>query len=247
MIRGEKAYLEKLCKWNLCAEHKRPLSVVWVEAEKCYAIACADEHLAESLVRDLDLAEKYRRGELTPEKPEEPQPDGAPGQAITPRCLPSPEFAALLPRTDLATGQPLAENQTTLICAYARSYGLDPYRGHIALMYGKPYITIDGYYYHAKRTGETFWLDSRPLTDEERKSHMIPDGAHAWKCELTFHANETRVTGLGVVTAEEMTERSEKHPERLRAPVVSKYPWLMAQKRAEWQALRRAFPLEAAE
>jgi len=49
--------------------------------------------------------------------------------------------------------------------------------------------------------------------------------------------------GIGIVTQEEMTEPSKRHPDQLRSPVVAKHPWQLAQKRAEWQAMRRAFPI----
>ena len=65
---------------------------------------------------------------------------------------------------------------------------------------------------------------------------------HAWVAEVIFTDTGASFTGLGIVTYDEMTAKSNKNPDRLRSPVVAAHPWQLAQKRAEWQALRRAFP-----
>ena len=50
--------------------------------------------------------------------------------------------------------------------------------------------------------------------------------------------------GLGIVTQEEITELSKKKPGQLRSPIAAKFPQRMAEKRAEWQLLRKLIPLK---
>jgi len=113
----------------------------------------------------------------------------------------------------------------------------------VVIMYGEPYITIDGYLFHANRSRIHYKLESRPLTDDERKAmRTTNEKDHAWKCELNILGGGS-FTGLGIVTEEEMTATSKRDSTRLRSPVVAAHPWQLAQKRAEWQALRRGFPI----
>ena len=149
----------------------------------------------------------------------------------------------LLPKVDLATGELLRPELMTALVKYAEKYELDPYRNHVVLMYGKPYITIDGYLYHAQQSQKPYALSSRPLTDIERKQYQIEAEDHAWVAEVSFTDTGSTFTGLGIVTQGEMTAKSERNPVQLRSPVVAAHPWQLAQKRAEWQALRRAFPI----
>ena len=148
-----------------------------------------------------------------------------------------------IPATDLGTGELLVLEVVKALCAYADKYELDPAREHVVLMYGKPYITIDGYYYHAFKTGTAFKVESQPLNEQERRDYQIGEGTHVWRAKITIVNTGAFYTGLGIVTQEEMIQESKNKPGQLRAPVVAKHPWQLAQKRAEWQALRRAFPI----
>ncbi|GAG85256.1 unnamed protein product [marine sediment metagenome] len=137
----------------------------------------------------------------------------------------------------------LGPDQVHALVTYAHKYGLDAYRGHVLIMYSKPYIGLDGYLYHANQSGKPYQLKSRPLTNEERSTYQIKEGDHAWTCEVIMDEGKRSFTGMGIVTQDEMTAKSTKKPEQLRSPVVAKHPWQLAQKRAEWQAMRRGFPI----
>lgn len=152
-----------------------------------------------------------------------------------------------LPRADLGTGEMLAPEQVVALTVYARKYGLDPYRGHVVIMYSKPYIGIDGYLYHANKTGRPYTLNSRPFTDSERAASLIKKDDHAWDCEVVLLETGARFTGIGIVTREEMEAKSSRDTAKLRSPVVAAHPWQLAQKRAEWQGMRRAFPIGESE
>ena len=148
-----------------------------------------------------------------------------------------------VPNKDLATGELLAPEQGKALMEYAFEYKLDPFRGHLVLMYGKPYVTIDGYLFNARQSGRAYTLSSRPLTTLEEKQYKVGKTDHAWVAEVQFTDTGTTFTGLGIVTYDEMTARSPRDETKLRSPVVAAHPWQLAQKRAEWQALRRAFPI----
>ncbi len=221
MIKGTKEGLTDITQTHDCPEHGHKLGVAWDAKENSYIIRCAEGHFPEEITRLLTPTQEFKQGTREPV-----------GKGLN-----------LLPQTDLATGEVLTKEIRAALINYASKYGLDAYRSHIALMYGKPYITIDGYLYHANNSGRPYSLESRPLRVEERAQYQIPEGAHAWLTTIRFAGVGNYVTGLGIVTLEEMTETSKKDKTKLRSPVVAAHPWQLAQKRAEWQALRRAFPI----
>ncbi|GAH33709.1 unnamed protein product, partial [marine sediment metagenome] len=107
----------------------------------------------------------------------------------------------------------------------------------------KPYITIDGYLYHARQSGIPYTLESRPLKEDELKKFRGGENAHIWISKVILTGEGNEFVGYGVVAQDEMTAKSPRDATKLRSPVVAAHPQLLAQKRAEWQALRRAFPI----
>ena len=158
-----------------------------------------------------------------------------------------PLNTALLPRTDLSTGEVLSPEQQMGLINYAKRYQLDPFRGHVLLMYGKPYISLDGYLYYARQTGRPYSLLSRPMSTDEAFIYRVGENDYAWIAEVKFHDTDEVYTGLGILTSDEMTAKSKKDNTKLASPVVAAHPWQLGQKRAEWQALRRAFPIGESE
>ena len=148
-----------------------------------------------------------------------------------------------VPAADLATGELISRDRFAALVRYGQELGLRPELGHLCLMYGKPYVTIDGYLYHASQTNIPYSLDSHPLKGPQRTDYMIKEGAHAWIATVQRLDNNQVFTGLGVVEAEEIEAEAKGKPGVKRYPVVAAKPYQMAQKRAEWQVLRRAFPL----
>jgi len=243
MIKGTYDELMKIAKWNVCAEHQTPLEVAWYSSEKTYVLRCGHDHFPDGLMRNMSLTEGYKAGEELPSplkenvekgmRKREAQEAGA-GTAVT--------FSGV-PATDLGTGELLAPEVVQGLVNYAHKYNLDPARGHVVLMYGKPYITLDGYLYHAKQTNKPYTLSSHPMPESEKKDYLIDLESHAWLAQVIFTGTGQAFSGIGVVTQEEIVAMSTKKPWQLRSPVVAAHPWQMAQKRAEWQALRRAFPI----
>ena len=247
MITGEYEHLKELAEANVCAEHQSPLEVAWHDKLSVNVLRCGHDHFPETVMPKVGVVTQYKRGAVA----SSPVKEGI-EKAITKGREPpavdrlSAVFSALAGR-DLGTGNNIDQAGIALLFAYAAKYELDPYRGHVVLMYGKPYIGLDGYYYHADRSGKAYTVKTRPLVIDERVTYLIPEGAHAWTCEIVLPTEGRSLTGMGIVTQDEMTEMSEKNPTQLRSPVVAKHPWQLAQKRAEWQAMRRAFPIGESE
>jgi len=221
MITGTKELLNQYVVSHRCPDHEDSLVVAWHAGEDSYVIRCGHGHYPEEIVPLETKTQLYKRDQI---------------EAI------DPDFN-LLPDKDLGSDKLLTQDQIWSIIIFARKYDLDPYRGHVVLMYGKPYIGLDGYFYHADRTNKPYQLKSRPLTTPERSDYQVNEGDHAWIANLNINHGEGLFQGLGIVTRDEMTAKSTKTPGRLRSPVVAAHPWQLAQKRAEWQALRRAFPI----
>jgi len=247
MIKGRSEYLTEISKTYVCAEHGAAVVVAWHAGENCYVLRCGEGHYPEEVKRQPSYTEMYKQGIL---------PTGPIYDSIERRDRqkmeqhPKPSTVANwggVPSTDLATGELLTLEVRQALLSYAGRYNLDPYRGHVVVMYGKPYITIDGYLYHAYKTKEPFTLDSRPMTVKELHQYKIGETDHAWLAKVHFTESGAEFTGQGIVTYKEITAKSPRDETRLRSPAVAAHPWQLAQKRAEWQALRRAFPIGIAE
>ena len=225
MIKGIKEYLDQIVQSHVCPEHGPKLVVAWHAEENSYVIRCGAGHFPEEVTRELSNLEELKQGTREPV-----------GKGLN-----------LLPQVDLATGESLTKEIRAALINYAAKYGLDAYRGHVVIMYGKPYITIDGYLYHARESGEPYTLQSRPMTTEEIKQYKIGETDHAWLAKVSLLESGGEFTGVGTVTYEEMIAKSPRDATKLRSPVVAAHPWQLAQKRAEWQALRRGFPIGESE
>lgn len=243
MILGSKEYLDDLAKRYRCPEHDNPLTVAWDAEKSLYVLRCGAGHYPEEVNPLPTLTEMYRRGEELPEPIKSKIERGiGKRQAAREKSVATATYQGV-PATDLGTGELIPKETLEALIQYATDYGLDPRRGHVCLMYRKPYITLDGYLYYARSTKVPYSLVSRPLTDDQRVGYQLEDGDHGWITEITLVTTNQTFTGIGIVTKSEMTEESKGKPGQLRSPVVAKHPWQLAQKRAEWQALRRAFAI----
>lgn len=243
MITGKSEELNDMAANNVCAADGGALSVDWNATASMYYLRCGICNVTKAVKRVLSPTEEYKAGtELPPALKDNVEKSIDKFQKKHPGVLGTVTIGGI-PATDLGTGALLDIEIRKALVEYACRYGLDARRSHVCLMYGQPYITIDGYLYHARRSTVSYSLASRPLTDAEKISYQLPEGCYAWQSTVTLLPSGANLTGLGVVRPEELTEKSKHNPNQLAAPVVAKHPWQLAQKRAEWQALRRAFPI----
>lgn len=243
MIKGTYDYLKNLASRNVCLEHGTPLEVAWYGPEETYALRCGHGHYPDAIIRSMSLTEEFKADQAVPGYIEDNIKKRQRRKAMEQGKQPDKVRGWLVPTTDLVTGEVLPPAVIEVLINYARKYRLDPERGHVVVMYSKPYITLDGYLYHANRSGIPYTLMSWPLDENAKKDFMINPEDYAWRAVVRFTGTEQAFTGLGIVTHDEMIATSEKKPGKLRAPVVAAHPWQLAQKRAEWQAMKRAFPI----
>lgn len=243
MITGDYDRLQGIAKFNVCAEHHTPLEIAWHSGEKTWVLRCGEGHYPDAVTRQLSLTEQFKMGLEPPEPIKSYIEKGLRRRTMTQSGREQETKFALVPQTDLGTGELLVPEVIKALVNYAHKYDLDPERGHVVLMYGKPYITIDGYLFHAALSGIPYTLESRPLTTSEAKQYKVGPTDHAWLAKVIFTSTGQEFTGLGIVTYEEMTAKSPRDDTKFRSPVVAAHPWQLGQKRAEWQALRRAFPI----
>ncbi len=243
MITGKAEELANIVKTHVCPDHPdNVLTVVWHQIDRCYVIRCGD-HYPEEIKAIQTYTELHKQGVELPE-PIKSNVDKRLSRQIVP-VITEADAVTMggVPAADLGTGELIPLDKLKALVKWATVRGLRPELGHVVMMYGHPYPTIDGYLYDFHRRHKEVSLTSRPLRSDERGDAMIPNGAHAWQSTATVGEERSAFTGIGIVTLEEMTATSTKRPGQLRSPVVSAHPWQMAQKRADWQALRRASPL----
>lgn len=150
-------------------------------------------------------------------------------------------------RVDMAKWpQQLTATEKVLLVEVAISYGLDPLMGELVIYQGKPVVSIDGRYRKAHETGELAGVSSRPATQEERTAWEIPEGDYFFRAEVYKKDSTMPFVGWGRVRKEE-TAPPKSGAAGFRPLEVN--PQRMAEKRAEAQALRKAFylPLPSAE
>ena len=243
MITGKHEELTQITKTHRCPEHPKLELTVAQHPQAGLVIRCGGNHYPEEVKRVPTLTQEIRAGA----DPGGPIADNIKRGLANPTAVGQPNLTAGvlegIPRADLATGEVLDYARMQALANWARGLGLRPELGHVALMYGKPYVELSGYLYTARQRKTAFEMTSHPIVLEERPLYQIPEGAHAWLCNIKILPEGTRVMGIGIITVEEMTEASKRDPTRLRSPIVAAHPWQMAQKRAEHQALKRAFPL----
>ena len=137
--------------------------------------------------------------------------------------------------------QALQPAEVQLLATVAISYGLDPLMGELSIYQGRPYVGIDGRLRKAQETGRFAGIESRPATLAEREAWQIPDEDFFFRCEVYSKGVDRPFVGWGRVFERETHGKGFKPTET--------NPQRMAEKRAEAQALRKAFhiPLPSSE
>jgi hypothetical protein len=124
--------------------------------------------------------------------------------------------------------------EKSLLAQAAITYGFDPIMGEISIFQGKPFISIDGRYRKAQETGLLDGVETRPANKEERIQWEIPDGDYFFRSDVHVKGMRIPLTGWGRVRKSEVGNGQGFQP-------VQSNPQRMAEKRAEAQALRKAF------
>ena len=138
----------------------KPLVLAW--DGKGYDARCTLHKTSERFTVSISPEEAYRKGELA---------DPYVAQAIEHKREVKTQHGAeivvhrgyeLADVKDAGTRKLATPEQVQQLIDFALRYGLDPYRGHVCLMYGRPFVQIDGLYCLAHNTGEMDGCDSGP-------------------------------------------------------------------------------------
>ncbi len=135
----------------------------------------------------------------------------------------------------------LNQQEKQLLTQVAIAYGLDPLMKEVSIFQGSAYVSIDGRYRAAQETGLLAGVETRPATLVEKEAWDVPEGDYFFRAEVYRKDSPRPFVGWGRVFAKE-TVGSDFLP-------TVRNPQRMAEKRAEAQALRKAFhiPLPSSE
>jgi len=230
--------IKRMTQTHLCAQCEGALIIRWNHSIGDYELVCGRNPGHQGYQAIIYGKKALARGQGDQEL-------GPGGQRdIEQQLAKRPELINRCPTQDVATHQTLSPSMVEELLVWGTSIGLNAVLGHVCLYFGKPYVTIDGYYYQlAKRTPEVK-VGCRPCTTDERKALAAADSDIWWIAEAWLGTTKLPTVGYGLVTGNEQVEMSEKHPGEFRAPVVHSHPQRMAEKRAEWQLLRKIVPLD---
>ncbi|NVM22271.1 MAG: hypothetical protein HWN68_10890, partial [Desulfobacterales bacterium] len=70
---------------------------------------------------------------------------------------------SMIPKNDLGSFELLNLANVEALIAFARNVGLNAYLGHVCLYHGKPYPTVDGYYYLNNKRLNPYRIGTAPL------------------------------------------------------------------------------------
>ena len=233
--------MREMEKTHVCAMCGGEPVTIWDGENDCYRLCCGSDHTHNGFTRRPTATQLLTRGRMDKVGGSGAQRD------LEHLAQRRPERFNLLPKTDIETGAVLSPQDISALDIFAQAVGLNIYLGHVGLYFGEPRVTIDGYYYLAKKRGEDISVCAMPATVDERQQYQIPDNALFFIAKGFRGSNPVPEIGLGIVTSDELAEMSKKNPSQKRHPIVAKYPQRMAEKRAEWQLLRKLIPLEVKE
>ena len=209
-----------------CAVCGNYLLIAWSAHRNSYMLRCGREKEHEGVVplgRDPEIQEIKARLRGGPE-------------IMETTALKKLDPEQMLARVDQARfPKDLTLVDRQLIAKVSIEYGLDPIFSELMIYQGRPYVTIDARRRKAQETGNLDGISARPATKAERQARQVADGDYLFVAEVWVKGAHHPFEGWGTVRDAE-TKGSEHLP-------IVKDPAAMAEKRAEAQALRRAFHL----
>lgn len=211
----------------VCAVCGGVLTVAWSAKKNCYMLRCGNvlEHKGiKPIGRDqwaIEVNAKLRGGSYKMES----------------TALTKMNLNQMLARIDqVKFPKDLTKVDREVLATVAIDYGLDPAFNELMIYQGRPYVTIDGRRRKAQETNRLDGMDSVPASPEERKTRGCEEGDYLFKCNVWVKGATHPFVGFGKVRAKET--RGSEH-----LPIVND-PAMMAEKRAEARALKRAFHIQ---
>ena len=238
MIKGNHKYLEEIARTHVCAEHPDLALAVAHHREEGWVIRCGGGHYPDALQSLSSWTELWRRGEHIPPEIKE-NIERRERMRQERKAPPSEGGEQRLPAIYDASKGELAPRELALeAITFAKRTGLRPELGHICLYFGRPWVTIDGWYYRFRSKYPRGKVVTSPLLGNDRIALGVDEGTHAWKAEV-YEEDGGKLLSVGYGYAREGEE-----PLARASAVEPRWPWRMAEKRAEEDALRKVVPLE---
>ncbi len=202
---------------ELCGVCQAPLTVAW--SGTGYILRCGRDITHSTMTRHNQRYEKELRR----------------GYGMKSTELMAMSKKEMLIRVGMAKfPKDLTVPEKELLAQAAITYGLDPIMGEITIYQGRPYISVDGRFRKAQEDPNFDGLESRPATKQERADYQIPEGDYFFRGDVYVKNISRPFTGWGRVRAAEINAKGEFKP-------IDTNPQRMTEKRAEIQALRKAF------
>lgn len=151
-------------------------------------------------------------------------------------ALPAEPPGQLSPLQDVGEKRVASRQQTLAALAFAREVGARPSLDEVQLYFGRPWLTIKYWYRHFKDIYPDGHVKTAPLGSNERATMKVEENTHAWKAEVFDGDGKLLAMGYGFAMADEKT------PLARGSAVEPVWPWRIAEKRAEEDALRKAVP-----
>jgi len=233
--------LEAMTETHECTQCGAPLVVVHADGAEAWILKCGQDKTHTGIKKREATTTAIARG-----KADKRLGSGA-QKSLEKTYEQSGLDFSLAAKKDVGSGDVITVPAFTGLVKWARLVGLNAYLGHVCLYYGEPYVTIDGFYYLLETRKTEIHVGTKPLNSEAKVLYGIPESAYAWLAEAWLGTTKLPESGLGIITQEEIDAPSKRDPEKFRAPIAHDKPQRMAEKRAEWQLLRKIVPLHSNE
>ncbi len=228
---------KEICLNHRCGQCDSILVLAWDGQANAYAVRCGKDRAHEGFKRIPTLFEARATGGPLPMELEQVFQRKEERQMKEVGKSTEPALMTLVPREDSADGKALSPAARQSIIDYAKMLDLNPYLQHVDIYQGRLRVTIYGRYYDAKRHPEYKYVRSRPLTTNERGDQQIAEGVLAWFAEVVGANGDVLSQGFGYASLDNLVQLQKGVPEKWGTPQRR------AEKRAEEDALAKAFPI----
>lgn len=149
-------------------------------------------------------------------------------------------FLEIAQRTDLEKLAP--EHQRAALIAFGQHTGLRPELGEVMIYQNRFYVTILGRIRAAHANGLFDGMVARPASSIDRNGAGYEPDDIVWVADVYRKGSARYFRGWGKVTRAEVT--AARAGEKTKYTPIAKHPAEMARKRARYDGLRLAFPLD---
>jgi len=149
-------------------------------------------------------------------------------------------FLEVASRADLDKLPPA--QQRAVLIAFGQHTGLRAELGEVMIYQGRFYVTIGGRVRNAHRLGLFDGARAHPATMGDKRSAGYQEDDIVWWCEVWRRGSPRPFRGWGKVTRAEIDFA--RAGDKTKFTPIAKHPVEMARKRATYDALRLAFPLD---